>query len=424
MPRGLLTWAGCAAMGVSLAACGSHPPTSPGSVPSTAGIDVHSHGYYKVGRPYQIDGVWYYPRENWSYDETGVASWYGEQFHGRYTADGEIFNLNELSAAHRTLPMPVVVRVTNLANGRSIKLRVNDRGPYARGRIIDVSRRAAQLLGFEGQGTTRVRVQIVVPDSMEVASAAGRVGPVPGVSEAVAAIASAPLALPVAALQAMSERGATRPLPTNATLLAQTHSVAVPPALPVAELEAMRARGETPPTPPTVLAQTHSVTLPPPRPTAAPETPVRLADNRPVAMAPLPPPAEPKLAAHRPVALPVPAAPSRANDNHAYPIDDLPGDAAAAPQAAAMPPKVDMAAVRANQIFVQAGAFSSESNAMRLRSQLQALGSPVSVTAGTTGSGGSIYRVRVGPVPSRDAADALVGRIASSGFAGARIVVD
>ncbi len=108
-------------------------------------------GIYKVGQPYQIDGTWYYPAEDWTYDETGIASWYGEQFHGKYTANGEIFDLNALTAAHRTLPMPSVVQVTNLDNGRSIELRVNDRGPYARGRIIDLSRRAAQLLGFEGK---------------------------------------------------------------------------------------------------------------------------------------------------------------------------------------------------------------------------------------------------------------------------------
>ncbi|MGH6980426.1 MAG: septal ring lytic transglycosylase RlpA family protein, partial [Stellaceae bacterium] len=158
MPRGSLTWAGVAASCLLLAACGSHPPAPSASAPSSSAT-VHSPGTYKVGKPYQIDGIWYYPREDWSYDETGIASWYGEQFHGRYTADGEIFNLNDMTAAHRTLPMPVVVRVTNLENGRSIKLRVNDRGPYARGRIIDVSRRAAQMLGFEGQGTAKVRVQ-------------------------------------------------------------------------------------------------------------------------------------------------------------------------------------------------------------------------------------------------------------------------
>jgi rare lipoprotein A len=115
-------------------------------------------GIYKVGNPYQIEGTWYYPKEQPDYDETGVASWYGQSFAGRYTANGESFDIEGLTAAHRTLPMPVNVRVTNLENGRSIILRVNDRGPFAKGRIIDVSTRAAKLLGFYEVGTARVRV--------------------------------------------------------------------------------------------------------------------------------------------------------------------------------------------------------------------------------------------------------------------------
>jgi rare lipoprotein A len=122
-------------------------------------------GTYKVGNPYQINGVWYYPAEDPYYDEEGIASWYGDPFHGRQTANGEIYDMNDLTAAHKTLPMPVYVRVTNLENGRSLVLRVNDRGPFVSGRIIDVSRRAAQLLGFQQQGTTRVRVQVVDPDT-------------------------------------------------------------------------------------------------------------------------------------------------------------------------------------------------------------------------------------------------------------------
>ena len=118
-------------------------------------------GTYKVGNPYQIEGVWYYPAEDPDYGETGIASWYGKPFHGRRTANGAIYDMNALTAAHRTLPMPFQVRVTNLDNGRSLVLTVNDRGPYARGRIIDVSRRAAQLLGFQKKGTALVRVEAV-----------------------------------------------------------------------------------------------------------------------------------------------------------------------------------------------------------------------------------------------------------------------
>jgi rare lipoprotein A len=127
-------------------------------------------GGYKVGKPYQIENVWYYPEENYEYDETGIASWYGAAFHGKLTANGEVYDMNALTAAHRTLPMPSFVRVTNLDNGRSLVLKVNDRGPFARGRIIDISRRGAQLLGFQDQGTSRVRVQILVDQSRAVAA--------------------------------------------------------------------------------------------------------------------------------------------------------------------------------------------------------------------------------------------------------------
>jgi rare lipoprotein A len=117
-----------------------------------------SVGVYKVGQPYQVDNVWYYPREQPDYDETGIASWYGPTFYGRNTANGEMYDGNQLTAAHKTLPMPVNVRVTNLENGKSLVVRVNDRGPYARGRIIDLSKRAAELLDVVQTGTARVRV--------------------------------------------------------------------------------------------------------------------------------------------------------------------------------------------------------------------------------------------------------------------------
>ncbi len=128
---------------------------------------VDQTGTYKVGSPYQIDGVWYYPAEDPDYGETGIASWYGVPFHGKRTANGAIYDMNALTAAHRTLPMPFQVRVTNLDNGRSIVLTINDRGPYARARIIDVSRRAAQLLGFKEKGTTPVRVEAVPGQGLE-----------------------------------------------------------------------------------------------------------------------------------------------------------------------------------------------------------------------------------------------------------------
>src|SRR5579864_161546 len=118
-------------------------------------------GVYRVGKPYVVAGREYVPQENVNYSATGLASWYGDDFHGRYTANGEIFDMNSLSAAHPTLPLPSYVRVTNLANHKSIVVRVNDRGPYVGDRLIDVSVKTAELLGFYGEGVAKVKVEYV-----------------------------------------------------------------------------------------------------------------------------------------------------------------------------------------------------------------------------------------------------------------------
>ena len=143
---------------LALAACSTTAPPPPRpSEPGTVTVPPNA-GVYKVGQPYQVDNFWYYPREQPDYDETGIASWYGPTFYGHHTANGEMYDGNQLTAAHKTLPMPVNVRVTNLDNGKSLIVRVNDRGPYARGRIIDLSKRAAELLDVVQTGTARVRV--------------------------------------------------------------------------------------------------------------------------------------------------------------------------------------------------------------------------------------------------------------------------
>jgi rare lipoprotein A len=124
-------------------------------------------GVYRVGRPYVIAGRTYVPQVDVSYSREGWASWYGDDFHGRLTANGEVYDMESVSAAHPTLPMPSYVRVTNLNNRRSLIVRVNDRGPYHRSREIDLSARAAQLLGFRGHGLTRVRVEYVGPAGLD-----------------------------------------------------------------------------------------------------------------------------------------------------------------------------------------------------------------------------------------------------------------
>ena len=152
---------------------------------------------YKIGKPYKIDGMWYYPHEDYAYEETGMVSWYGgngDGFAGKKTANGEVFDPEQLTAAHRTLPLPSIIEVTNLENGRSVKLRVNDRGPFARDRILDVSRKASQLLGFSAKGQIKARVKILVNESKQLKDAVVACEDTAGYTPASAAT-GAPMAL-------------------------------------------------------------------------------------------------------------------------------------------------------------------------------------------------------------------------------------
>jgi rare lipoprotein A len=124
-------------------------------------------GVFKIGDPYLAGGKWFVPVNDTSYDQVGIASWYGDFFHGRRTANGEIYDMNALTAAHPTLPMPTYASVTNLANNRTVIVRINDRGPYHDGRIIDLSHKAAELLGFYGHGSTAVRVRYYGPAPLD-----------------------------------------------------------------------------------------------------------------------------------------------------------------------------------------------------------------------------------------------------------------
>ncbi|HUB86115.1 MAG TPA: septal ring lytic transglycosylase RlpA family protein [Rhizomicrobium sp.] len=170
------------AAGAFAAACAGTPrPENHVSLPPNGGV-------YKIGNPYQIDGTWYYPREQPNYDETGIASWYGPTFYGHRTANGEMYDGKAMTAAHRTLPMPVNVRVTNLDNGRSVVVRVNDRGPYAKGRIIDLSEAAARELDVIRTGTARVRVTYLA----RADSAAGTPPPPETPPEIASAVPAAP----------------------------------------------------------------------------------------------------------------------------------------------------------------------------------------------------------------------------------------
>lgn len=149
----LMALAGCSgAYDSNLGVSSSPRVVSGGSVPKGGGV-------YKVGRPYRVGGRWYHPHEDPGYDRVGTASWYGDAFHGRRTANGEIYDMNALTAGHPTLPLPSYLYVTNLQNGRTVLVRVNDRGPYAKDRLIDLSYKTARTLGFHHHGLARVRVR-------------------------------------------------------------------------------------------------------------------------------------------------------------------------------------------------------------------------------------------------------------------------
>lgn len=144
-----------------------NPPERGVSSKTPSGAVKRALGGYKIGKPYQVAGVWYVPAEQPDYDAVGAASWYGDAFHGKPTATGEPFDMHLASAAHPTLPLPSIVEVTNLDNDRSIQVRVNDRGPFTGGRIIDLSRAAADQLGFVREGTAKVRVRYVGPAPLD-----------------------------------------------------------------------------------------------------------------------------------------------------------------------------------------------------------------------------------------------------------------
>jgi rare lipoprotein A len=392
-------WArlGCgAALALALAACGEQPKKP---VTSVGQVDTNQRpgGYYKVGSPYQIFGVWYYPVEDYNYAETGIASFYGGEtqgvnFHGRLTANGEIYDMNSLTAAHQTLPMPSLVRVTNLDNGRQMVLRVNDRGPFVRGRIIDVSRRSAQLLGFEQIGTAKVRVEVMPEESRAIKLAMLGVTP--------------PRQDQVLVAAATRENVQSDALPAPLIPRQPSPSVAMVPV--------------PPPT---------SAVVPPPPPPAilSPPAPAPAAPSDRIVLTPPPPPrpgtargdvyALPQAPTARPApgAAPQPAPPPPSS------IGGLPAPPQQRPpvsrEVAALPveqqvrltPVVRQTQVRSSNIFISAGAYTNQTEAIRINSRLVKLGRSQIETVRFGPQ--VLYRVKIGPIASVSEADALYDQV-------------
>ena len=347
------------AIGLSLTACTGSSGPNGGSDTTGHG---RSRGYYKVGAPYQINGVWYHPRVDYAYDETGTASWYGEAFNGKSTANGEIFDLTQVSAAHKTLQLPSIVEVTNLQNGRALKVRVNDRGPFAGDRIIDLSRRAAQLLGFERAGTAPVRVRIIKEESIKVAEAAMR-----------------------------GDIGQIRL--AQDTAIVQTRVAAAPPrtAVLVASAPARIVKAEA----------TEAAPIPGPA--------VSMAAERP------PPTRRPQQSLRSGVRRRHPSQPAydAAGRRSAWP--SLIASARAATSKAVVAPRQETPAdPPSGRIFVQVGMFALAANAKSVRARVATLAGTEVVRVNVNGS--ALYRVRLGPVASEAEARRLLGELDERGI--------
>jgi rare lipoprotein A len=322
-------------------------------------------GYYRVGAPYEVNGVWYYPAANYHYDRTGIASWYGSSYDGRLTANGEIFRANGLSAANPTLPLPSIVRVTDLENGRSLDLRVNDRGPFVDGRILDVSRYAAQLLGFKEEGTAPVRVRILPRRSFEVAELAmrGIISNGTAFAQATPSVLSPPYTptpySPYARMASAVPDYATAPPPPQQGPQPMTELAAAPP---LAGARSMVAE-------PQPIRQN-----------------VRLVSYRPS------PRRNTRLAVYRP--------PPRHIARHVIRPAERPAD----------------------RIFVQAGAFAVPKDAWRVRARIAGL-AHVQISVIKVG-GVRLYRVRIGPFANAEEARRVLSRVIRRGYPGARVVFD
>ncbi|RUP10897.1 septal ring lytic transglycosylase RlpA family protein [Hyphomicrobium sp.] len=331
-------------------------------------------GHFKLGSPYKVAGRWYVPREDPNYQEYGVASWYGADFHGRKTANGEVFDAKALTAAHPTLPLPCYAYVTNLANGRTVLVRVNDRGPYVNDRLIDMSYAAAKQLGYIDQGRARVRVRF-----------AG-LAPLNGDDTR------------EKQFLASQERG-QRPdqwapvAPARQYAAAESRSSGLPPdSSDRWSATAYRAAlAGKPVRPPPAAATTYR-----PYVETASYTEPQAGQGRMALSAPQPQPFVPQRFA--------------AASGDAYGGMD------------AGPANSGARAYGSDRTYVQVGIFRDRSNAERLRRELGSLG-PVEVAPLQVGGGSQAYRVRVGPFSQADASRTQ-SRIATYGVAGTAIVSD
>jgi len=404
---------GMAALILALGACSSGPDgRRTGSQPPV-------QGGYKIGVPYQITGVWYYPKEDFKYDRTGIASWYGHPFHGRTSASGERYNMEAMTAAHKTLPMPSLVEVTNLENGRRLVLRVNDRGPFVSGRIIDVSRGAARKLGFKGSGIAKVRVRILERESRQMKQLA--LANMTGRARALAARRQRRAATRA---QVAVRQPETRPVERRAyTPSAATGVGSVQPARAQPLKPAAVAKGPIYRAP--KLQQRAAAPIAVSR-SARNQGSIRVTDLPPSRAASSPKGAtdgiyRPKVVGgSRGGAGPGRVVGRREHDTRTKAsVIRAPRPAYRRPVAQSRPAN---GTELPGRIFVQAGAFRDRINANRMRNRLATFGS-VRVVPVRVG-GARYFRVRVGPVVSASQGNRLLARVVDAGYPRAQIVID
>jgi rare lipoprotein A len=353
---------------VLLTACGkSYRPTYSGHQEPTEGVPGFVDGkkvspHVKLGQSYTIDGETYVPRHEPDYVEEGMASWYGPGFHGGKTANGEVFDKHEMTAAHRTLPLPSIVRVTMVATGKQVYVRINDRGPFAHSRIIDLSRAAADEIGLLRDGVAKVRVEYMAAESRRFTDllAEGR----------------DPKSIDIASEVLNYNYAAATPQPAPVATPAPAQQYAA--NYPVKPQDAPRRSGSFWDS----VIPSAEAAEPAPEAAAAPVDAVSEESNT------------PELAAPEPLDTPeespfdmVAAPPAR---EEAY----RPTQVAALPPQSSPPPSASAAPMPGS--FVQLGAFKNRGNAENLKRQHAGLGA-IAVIAKPSASGVTLYHVRVGP---------------------------
>lgn len=347
---------------VFLAGCAGTTPVRESFKP----LPPSNQTYFKVGNPYVIDGRKYYPQESYNLVETGIASWYGPNFHGKPTANGETFDMFDLGAAHRTLQIPSIIRVTNMRNGRTIKLRVNDRGPFKKNRVLDVSMRGAELLGFKDQGTTPVKIEVLPIESRIVAEAAKNRQKI-DLKEAIR----------LAAIQ-RGERGASTQIASKTSQDKPSVLIANDFAAPPTQQKTTRQQEKS------NSNQAASI----------PGRPLKLLSQDELA------------------SLATQAEPFQ-NMTHVKPVqvEQIGGE------------EVEVVPVAEPSLFIQAASFSNQSNAYRLATQLKAFG-PTRLNEVTLNNK-RFFRVQIGPLGDVDQADIILNRVwEEMGLKDARIIVE